>query len=310
MESTSDWRKEVASRVESYRVRRKRPPRERSLPLDFGQPLHPWADSEYDQPAEGRPVAGISETPEEAPPFSEARVWLDEPIYSQLSQEALPEPEPRLTESKVIEFPRSALCPTVCDELAEPVLNRPRILDVPEGVGAAPAPLSNIGLDAPEDTEPPEEHALELPLEVAPVRLRVLAGMVDALVVGTAAAMFLTIALNISVSIPNNKLGLAAALGLPCILWGLYHYVFLVYGGVTAGMRVLRLQLATFERERPSRAIRRVRACGMMCSCLPLGLGLAWAIFDEDSLCWHDRISRTYLVSQQEARETGLYRSE
>jgi len=24
-------------------------------------------------------------------------------------------------------------------------------------------------------------------------------------------------------------------------------------------------------------------------------LGVAWALFDEDHLCWHDRLSRTYL---------------
>jgi hypothetical protein len=27
-------------------------------------------------------------------------------------------------------------------------------------------------------------------------------------------------------------------------------------------------------------------------------LGFVWAFFDEDTLCWHDRISRTYLVRQ------------
>jgi len=29
-------------------------------------------------------------------------------------------------------------------------------------------------------------------------------------------------------------------------------------------------------------------------SILPLGLGLAWALFDEDRLTWHDRLSGTY----------------
>jgi hypothetical protein len=30
-------------------------------------------------------------------------------------------------------------------------------------------------------------------------------------------------------------------------------------------------------------------------SVLPLGLGLAWSVFDEDRLTWHDRLSGTYL---------------
>jgi hypothetical protein len=34
----------------------------------------------------------------------------------------------------------------------------------------------------------------------------------------------------------------------------------------------------------------------MLLSFMPLGLGLAWALADEDVLCWHDRITRTYLA--------------
>jgi uncharacterized RDD family membrane protein YckC len=32
----------------------------------------------------------------------------------------------------------------------------------------------------------------------------------------------------------------------------------------------------------------------LLLSALPLGLGLLWAVFDEDRLGWHDRISGTY----------------
>jgi hypothetical protein len=33
----------------------------------------------------------------------------------------------------------------------------------------------------------------------------------------------------------------------------------------------------------------------MMLSVAPIGLGVMWAIFDEDHLSWHDRLSQTYL---------------
>jgi hypothetical protein len=29
---------------------------------------------------------------------------------------------------------------------------------------------------------------------------------------------------------------------------------------------------------------------------LSLGLGYAWCWLDEDQLCWHDRITRTYMA--------------
>jgi hypothetical protein len=38
----------------------------------------------------------------------------------------------------------------------------------------------------------------------------------------------------------------------------------------------------------------RKRVTALLASVLPMGLGIAWSIFDEDHLSWHDRISRTY----------------
>jgi len=30
-------------------------------------------------------------------------------------------------------------------------------------------------------------------------------------------------------------------------------------------------------------------------SLIPMGLGVVWAIFDENRFCWHDHLSGTYL---------------
>jgi len=38
----------------------------------------------------------------------------------------------------------------------------------------------------------------------------------------------------------------------------------------------------------------------MLFSLLSLGLGFAWELVDEDSLCWHDRITRTFPAQDQE----------
>jgi hypothetical protein len=37
----------------------------------------------------------------------------------------------------------------------------------------------------------------------------------------------------------------------------------------------------------------------MAMSSLSLGLGVVWALLDEDTLCWHDRITRTYITPKQ-----------
>jgi hypothetical protein len=33
----------------------------------------------------------------------------------------------------------------------------------------------------------------------------------------------------------------------------------------------------------------------LLVSVAPMGLGAAWAVFDEQHLCWHDRLSGTYV---------------
>jgi hypothetical protein len=60
-------------------------------------------------------------------------------------------------------------------------------------------------------------------------------------------------------------------------------------------MKYARISLCTFDDEKPTRAQMRSRLGALLLSVAPIGLGVAWAIFDEDHLSWHDRLSRTYL---------------
>jgi hypothetical protein len=59
-------------------------------------------------------------------------------------------------------------------------------------------------------------------------------------------------------------------------------------------MKYARISLCTFDDQEPTRAQMRSRLVAMLLSVLPLGLGVLWAIFDEEHLSWHDRLSRTY----------------
>jgi uncharacterized RDD family membrane protein YckC len=82
----------------------------------------------------------------------------------------------------------------------------------------------------------------------------------------------------------------------PGVFWAMYDYMFLVYAGKTPGMQLARLRLITFDGVPARRRTRRGRSIAMVLSALSLGLGLIWALLDEDTLCWHDRITRTYVV--------------
>ncbi len=45
-----------------------------------------------------------------------------------------------------------------------------------------------------------------------------------------------------------------------------------------------------------TRRLRRWRVLASYLSAVSLGMGYAWVFLDEDSLCWHDRITHTYLA--------------
>jgi uncharacterized RDD family membrane protein YckC len=60
-------------------------------------------------------------------------------------------------------------------------------------------------------------------------------------------------------------------------------------------MRMAELELRTFGGEPVALLPRAYRALASTLSAVSLGLGFAWALFDEDRLGWHDRMTQTHL---------------
>lgn len=290
------WKQEIASRLESYRARRgtKRPRYNGTLSLDFDRAANRMmALAEEPEPQNEFFGASSAATAEEVP--APATEPLSEDSYIE-SAAPLRAPRAQNSEPKIIEFPR---LPTLFDspptgtELAEPVLDKPRILLVPEEVPTSVAPLADIQLEPEENAETIDE--LDLPLRVAPMGQRFLAGCADVLIVTIATFVFLAIVLR-QVPAPDGRLGYALVAMLPMALWAIYEYLFLVHCATTPGMQMARLSLVSFDAEFIRRRTRRARALACMLSTFPLALGIIWALLDDDTLCWHDRISRTYLV--------------
>lgn len=216
---------------------------------------------------------------------------------------AAPDPGPALArEAKLVEFPRTLIFPEFVEPdpnaLAEPVFERPRILDVPEAIGVTPAPLSDIALQPKreeEDFTPPADF--DLPLRVAPLPIRLAIALIDSLLVTVASAMFLAVVTQTTPGLSQVKLALMLAPVAALLFWAVYHYLFLVHAGVTPGMTVTRVRLSTFAGDYVPRGRRRWRALLMVLSCASLGFGFLWALFDQDNLCWHDKMTRTYLTT-------------
>jgi uncharacterized RDD family membrane protein YckC len=85
--------------------------------------------------------------------------------------------------------------------------------------------------------------------------------------------------------------GLAAVFALVSLLYGL---IWAIAGRETPGMRMTDLQLITFDGFEVDARTRVLRFASAWLSFCAGGLGVLWAVADEENLTWHDHISRTF----------------
>jgi uncharacterized RDD family membrane protein YckC len=295
------WRREVAARLSHYRSRRRtREPRYPSLQLKF----EPEPISTSPEPAP--PPAALADRDRQTPDYVETtaapRITLVEPSsFSPDNLLSYPRILPAaITEStaKVIEFASYSPAPRALDELAEPVLDRPRIIDTPELTPPPPA-LGGILIEPVEEPANERRPGFEIPLQAAPMSRRMAASAIDATLVLSAFAAFTYLFFRINAELPPlGKIGGAGVL-LIGVLWSAYQYLLLVYSGTTPGLKLAKLELHRFDGSPVPLRIRRWRALTSLLSGLSLGLGYAWCFLDEDRLCWHDRITRTYMAPKK-----------
>lgn len=139
-----------------------------------------------------------------------------------------------------------------------------------------------------------QPNNLELPLQAAPIADRLMAAIVDFSLVVTGFLLFVLVFVSCTAHPPTGK---PALIGGGAILFGfflVYQFLFFKFGQDTPGMRYAKIALCTFEDDNPTRQVALRRIGALLLSAAPLGLGLLWALFDDDRLGWHDRISRTY----------------
>jgi len=74
----------------------------------------------------------------------------------------------------------------------------------------------------------------------------------------------------------------------------LYHALYCLGNGDTAGMRAAQLRLVDFDGRTPTRSMRALRMGMSIISLCAAGLGLLWALVDEENLTWHDHATKTF----------------
>ena len=152
-------------------------------------------------------------------------------------------------------------------------------LDSREGIANAPTAV---------------EHHLGL-YPVASVEDRRLAALADAGCLLFAYGAFLALFGSVGGQFTFSKLSAVVCIATLALVYVQYFALFTIFGGTTPGMMLRGLQVASISGETPTPRQMLLRSIGYVLSAGTFGLGFLWAMWDEDSLTWHDRMSRTYL---------------
>ncbi|HZQ67016.1 MAG TPA: RDD family protein [Terriglobales bacterium] len=271
------WRDEVASRVNRYRAKRRpQKPRFPSLNLKFET-----SDAIY----------GASATRDSVAADHEPKVFTPDPPVSDPRTSEPPRPET----GRLIEFPRLTSFAASSTELADPVIEIPRILEAPESAPPPPA-MGGILIESPQSQIAEKRPGIEIPLQLASMSRRLAASLCDATLVLLGFGVFAGIFYRITGTVPELPLAVESALPVLAILWCGYQYLNLVHTGTTPGLRLMRLQLHCFDGSIVPVRKRRWRVFASVLSLASLGLGYAWSLIDEDQLCWHDRVTATHIA--------------
>jgi hypothetical protein len=312
-EEPSAWRNELSDRLNRYRARRKAPPpRYPSLMLRFDAAEYS-CHSNTASPSDFDPIsinALALDGTTQAPDFADTEPGLSASAVAESVPQAAPTGQSVVGHSaKIIEFPRFAWGPPPPppDQLAGPVTDRPRILDVPDVVPPPPA-LGGITIEAAQRQEADKRPGIDFPLQSASLPRRMAASTIDSLIVATASALFGAIFWKVAAVRPPLIQILGMVGGVLCLFWATYQYLLLVYAATTPGLLAAKLELTRFNGSPVSRSLRRWRVVASYLSAASLGMGYVWVLLDEDGLCWHDRITHTHLAPRKvevEAVENG-----
>jgi len=310
------WRREIVSRVQQHRARRRRPVDPNAMELDF--------------PAEGPHLFGMDPEDGFMPPPPER--FHEIVIPQNMVKPVMGRPEP----PKVIRFPRTqpAYVPTVeevmLDELEQATPEAPRI--IMEACDSEPMELRQQEIEPPEiepvarqsirgkqmellpsfddiQLEPEEariDHNDEVIPQPAPMHQRLVAGLVDVAIVGVATGVFALTFVEAAEKVPHSNMTMVCMLAAGGIFWLVFQYIFLVYRRATPGMNFAGLELCTFDGKATTMFERQSRAAASALSGFSMGLGYFWALVDEDRVGWHDRISRTHVRSALSSQRLAL----
>jgi uncharacterized RDD family membrane protein YckC/ribosomal protein L40E len=279
-DQTYHWRNELANRVEAYRVRR------RKVSPNAAQAQLPFAE-----PAVAKRAVAVAA----------ANYATTVPVAELL--------RPEIPELQSISFEASSESSSVPsfasgdDDFAFTIAigriaSKPHTAD-----GRMMIDVSNAADADPDasrgETEELTETAQPGLYPVAPLGDRQLAGVIDAVCLLFAFGGFVALFGSLGGQLTLSKMNAAVYLAALSVVYFQYFALFTIFGATTPGMMFRGLQVMSFSGEPPTPRQLLLRSAGYMLSAGTCLIGFLWALWDEDQLTWHDRLSKTYLSSAQ-----------
>src|ERR1039457_862154 len=147
---------------------------------------------------------------------------------------------------------------------------------------------------APRKLSTTVDAVIDCDAPVAAPMHRACAAAIDGSMILIACGLFLTVFHLLGGSFPSTKPVILIMVAAAVLIAMFYGFVWVCAGGQTPGMRALRLTLINFDGYQPDGTSRWLRYLGACLGYCAGGLGLLWALLDEESLAWHDHISKTF----------------
>ncbi len=153
----------------------------------------------------------------------------------------------------------------------------------------------------PQSVETAVEAVIYCDAPVAVPAHRVMAAAVDLSLIAIALGIFLAI-LQLALGyfhllngpVVLNKSTVTMFVLIAVVFGLLYKVLWCLADGDSPGMRAAHLRLVNFDGRRPDREQRLYRIAFGCLSFVAAGLGVMWAMVDEEKLTWHDHISKTF----------------
>ena len=202
--------------------------------------------------------------------------------------------QPSLFSSR--EVPRIVPFETIAPASAEPLKRRAPSGPARQRPRKVIAGQKSLEFSSPARSARSSEGAIYCDAPVAISTHRALAASMDAAMIAIALALFAVVFRLAGGEVVLNARTIPLFVAVAAAVVVLYRLVWCYACCDSPGMRWTNLALINFDGQEPTRKERLARTASGFLSLAAGGLGLVWALVDEETLTWHDHISKTFLT--------------